>query len=264
MMPKEGYVANSLPNEKELYARIKTEQIRVSPEIWDLLYNHIGDNLTAINLLCQYYLHNNKLTPIEEAKKILLYCRHIKDINNKLTVVTDKDAYFPELGDSLPLHPVIIEMLTHYIGNDVYMINLAVKDSIDPLDPRPLSIGVNQKILGHTRSIKEFMERLRIATTQEETPKPKEIPHNSSNPLTKDQIFQRIRTCLAQEFKLNEDKIKLLSLFREDLGFDSVDTLRVVMVLEEAFDLEIPDDVPDKILTVAEAVDYIFKNLPHP
>lgn len=164
-------MANPLPNEKELYERIETEGITISQAVWDLLYNHIGDKLTNINFLCRYYLNNNETAPIDEAKKILHYTRHIKELNNNITSVS-KESLFPELKDSLPLHPVIREMLTHYIGNDIYMINLIVQDSIDPLEPHPLSREAIHRILLHTHSISDFMDRLRVATSPNERDTP--------------------------------------------------------------------------------------------
>jgi hypothetical protein len=160
-------MANPLPNEKELYERIEQEGITISWAIWDLFYNHIGDNLTGINLLCRYYLNNSEAVPIDEAGKILHYTRHIKELNNNIAAVS-KETLFPELKSSLPLHPVIREMLTHYIGNDIYMINLIVQDSIDPLEPHPLSRDNIHRILLHTHSISDFMDRLRVATAKEE------------------------------------------------------------------------------------------------
>ena len=167
-------MANPLPNEKELYERIETEGIIISSAVWDLLYNHIGDKLTSINFLCRYYLNNNETIPVDEAKKILHYTRHIKELNNNITAVT-KESLFPELKSFLPLHSVIREMLTHYIGNDIYMINLIVQDSIDPLEPHPLSREAIHRILLHTHSISDFMDRLREATSYNEHSRPTQI-----------------------------------------------------------------------------------------
>ncbi|MBU0710177.1 MAG: acyl carrier protein [Candidatus Omnitrophica bacterium] len=257
-------MANPLPNEKELFERIKNENIRIIPEIWELLYHRIGDDITTINLLCHSYLDNEEDIPIKEAKKIMQYTRHIKDIVNQITVASKEKLNFPEFTDDMPLHPIIREMLTHYIGNDIHMINFMVQDTIDPIGPHPISLQITQKILNHARSVREFMERLRIATSQKIIPlKPKKILKNN-RAITKEGVFQRIRERLVQEFKLKGEKIELNSYFREDLGLDSVDGLRVVMVLEEEFGFEIPDEAPDKILTVAEAVEYIFKKLSHP
>jgi len=251
-------MANPLANEKELYERIKNENITINPQIWDLLYHRIGDDLTAINLLCHAYLNSGQDIPIKEAHKILQYCRHIKDIVNQLTVVSKDDLTFPEFQDA-PLHPIIREMLTHYIGNDIHMINFMVQDAIDPLESHPVPQEITHRILVHAKSIKEFMERLRIATSQEGNHLKPHSAAKDNKPLSKEEVLARIRKSLAQEFKLREEKIQPGSRFREDLGFDSIDGLRVVMVLEEEFNFDMPDDAEEKILTVSQAADYIFK-----
>jgi hypothetical protein len=157
-------MANPLSNEKELYEQIKNEGITIKPEIWNLIYHRLGNDITAINLLCQYYFTNKEEVPILEAKKILIYTQDIKLIINSIISITKENFPFPELSNNIPLHPIIREMFTHYIGNDVYVINLIVQDSIDPIDPHLLSSEITQKILNRTRTIKEFMERLREAT----------------------------------------------------------------------------------------------------
>lgn len=157
-------MANPLPNEKELYEKIKNEAIFIEPGIWDLLYQRIGDDITAINLLCQYYLANQEPIPPAEAEKILTYTRDIKDTVNKLTVVSKEGYPFPQFTDTVPLHPIIREMFTHYIGNDVYVINLMVRDQVDPVDPQPIPEETAQKIVARLRTTREFIERLREAT----------------------------------------------------------------------------------------------------
>lgn len=158
-------MANPLPNESKLYEQIENEKITIASEIWDLLYHRIGDDVTAINLLCQYYLTNNEAIPILEAEKILVYTRDIKDTINKITTTSKENFPFPQFKEDIPLHPIIREMFTHYIGNDVYMINLVVGDAIDPQEPHPISLETAQRILGHTHTIREFMDRLREATS---------------------------------------------------------------------------------------------------
>jgi acyl carrier protein len=252
-------MANPLPNEKELYGRIESEGIAMPAEIWDLLYNHIGDDVTAINFICKYHLESQLPIPVSQAQKILHHTHHIKDIVNKTTVTSKEGLDFPEFIDDMPLHPILREMLTHYIGNDIYVITLIAGDAVDPLAPEPLSLENCEKILGRTRSISDFMERLRSATTREKPPAKPPKPAGSKSGLSREAILQRIRGALSQEFKVGESAIQPSCRFREDLGFDSIDGLRVVMVLEDEFGLEIPDDAPDKILTVSQAVDYIFK-----
>ena len=158
-------MANPLPNEKEVYERIKREKISIDSDIWDLLYHKIGDDVTAVNLLCEYYLARQESIPIKEAEKILVYTRDIRDIIKKITMNSPQDFPFPEFKENIPLHSIIRDMFTHYIGNDVHAINFMVCDTIDPIEPRPLSCEIIQKILNRTRAIREFMERLRQATS---------------------------------------------------------------------------------------------------
>jgi hypothetical protein len=158
-------MANPLPNEQELFSKIRAERIRVSDAVWDLIYQHIGDDLTAINLICSYYASNNEGVPPEEAKKILTYTRHIKNILNQVTLASSDEFLFPSVESQMPLHPVIRHMLTHYIGNDTYMINLVLYDTIDPVAPRPLTPDLAGMVLSHAKCIRDFLERLREATT---------------------------------------------------------------------------------------------------
>jgi len=265
-------MANPLPEEKELFERIKNEKISLSPEIWDMLYNRLGDDVSGINLLCQYYLTSNQQIPFEEGKKILNFTRHIKEIINQLTVISkSSDFPFPELFDNIPLHPVLRDMFTHYIGNDVHMINLVTGSYIDFSYPQDIPLEDIQRILNHTRTIKEFMDRLREATSREaDIPLPEEKTEDktaksgtkSKNP-SKEEIFLKMRKCLIQEFEKlpPEEEIKLESRFIEDLGLDSLDSIQAVMVLEEEFGFEIPDEDVERIFTLSQAVDYISKRL---
>lgn len=260
-------MANPLPNEKELYEQLHNERITISPDIWDLLYNRIGDDISAINLLCQYYLNEKQDIPAQEAKKMLSYCHHIKNIVNEITLNTKENLLFPEFLDNIPLHPIIREMFTHYIGNDVYAINLIVGCYVDQDNPEPIPLENVQKIINRTQAIREFMDKLRVATSHEgDTSRAQPaIPEDKSqdifNSKNKQEIFLKVRSLLAKEFQLNEEKITSGCRFNEDLGLDSVDIIEATMVIENAFGFEIPDDDTYKILTVEQAVDYIFARL---
>ena len=74
-------------------------------------------------------------------------------------------------------------------------------------------------------------------------------------------IEQRVRKIVSEQLGTDVDKIKNESSFIDDLGADSLDTVELVMALEEEFDTEIPDDEAEKITTVQQAIDYINKNL---
>ena len=75
-----------------------------------------------------------------------------------------------------------------------------------------------------------------------------------------DNIVERVKKIVAEQLGVNEADIKNESSFVDDLGADSLDTVELVMALEEEFDLEIPDEEAEKISTVQAAVDYIKAN----
>ena len=76
-----------------------------------------------------------------------------------------------------------------------------------------------------------------------------------------DNIVERVKKIVAEQLGVNEADIKNESSFVDDLGADSLDTVELVMAIEEEFECEIPDEQAEKITTVQQAVDYINKNL---
>lgn len=74
-------------------------------------------------------------------------------------------------------------------------------------------------------------------------------------------IEQRVRKIVAEQLGVNEAEIKAESSFVDDLGADSLDTVELVMALEEEFETEIPDDEAEKITTVQQAIDYITSHV---
>ena len=74
-------------------------------------------------------------------------------------------------------------------------------------------------------------------------------------------IEQRVRKIVAEQLGVNEAEIKNEASFTNDLGADSLDTVELVMALEEEFETEIPDEKAEKITTIQEAIDYIESNM---
>ena len=70
-------------------------------------------------------------------------------------------------------------------------------------------------------------------------------------------IEERIKKIVAEQLGSGEDEITNESSFIDDLGADSLDTVELVMALEEEFDIEIPDEDAEKIATVQAAIDYV-------
>tara|TARA_B100001750_G_C15489662_1_gene590469 strand:+ start:1806 stop:2042 length:237 start_codon:yes stop_codon:yes gene_type:complete len=74
-------------------------------------------------------------------------------------------------------------------------------------------------------------------------------------------VDERVKTIIVKQLGVKEEDIKNKSKFVDDLGADSLDTVELVMALEEEFDTEIPDEEAEKITSVQEAIDYINANL---
>ena len=70
-------------------------------------------------------------------------------------------------------------------------------------------------------------------------------------------IEVRVKKIIAEQLGVNEAEIKTESSFVDDLGADSLDTVELVMALEEEFETEIPDEDAEKITTVSQAISYI-------
>ena len=74
-------------------------------------------------------------------------------------------------------------------------------------------------------------------------------------------IEERVKKIVGEQLGVNEDEVKPTASVEEDLGADSLDTVELVMALEEEFETEIPDEEAEKITTVQLAIDYINQNL---
>jgi len=74
-------------------------------------------------------------------------------------------------------------------------------------------------------------------------------------------IEQRVKKIVSEQLGADEDDVKNESSFVDDLGADSLDTVELVMALEEEFDCEIPDEEAEKITNVQQAIDYVSANL---
>ena len=73
-------------------------------------------------------------------------------------------------------------------------------------------------------------------------------------------VPDRVIDIVAEQLGVDKEKIKRETSFVNDLGADSLDTVELVMELEEEFDINIPDDAAEKIQTVGEAIDFIEKS----
>ncbi|MDM3847919.1 MAG: acyl carrier protein [Aphanizomenon gracile PMC627.10] len=79
--------------------------------------------------------------------------------------------------------------------------------------------------------------------------------------MSQTETFEKVKKIVADQLSVDAEKITPQSIFMEDLGADSLDTVELVMALEEEFEIEIPDEAAEKIASVQDAVDYIDKQV---
>ncbi|HEY9874273.1 MAG TPA: acyl carrier protein [Candidatus Obscuribacterales bacterium] len=76
--------------------------------------------------------------------------------------------------------------------------------------------------------------------------------------MSQEETFEKVKKIVAEQLEIDDlSKVTPEANFATDLGADSLDTVELVMALEEEFDIEIPDEEAEKILTVGAVVDYI-------
>lgn len=80
--------------------------------------------------------------------------------------------------------------------------------------------------------------------------------------MSQEEIFQKVQRIVSEQLGVDETEVKPEASFANDLGADSLDTVELVMALEEEFDIEIPDEAAETIATVQAAVDYINSKVP--
>jgi acyl carrier protein len=73
-------------------------------------------------------------------------------------------------------------------------------------------------------------------------------------------VMDKVKQIIIDQLSVEEAEVTPAASFVDDLGADSLDRVELIMALEEAFDLEIPDEQAEQIKTVQDAVDYIEKN----
>ena len=74
------------------------------------------------------------------------------------------------------------------------------------------------------------------------------------------EILEKVCSIVSEQLSVEAGEVKSDSNFQNDLGADSLDTVELVMALEEAFDIEIPDEAAEGLATVGDAVKFIEEN----
>ena len=76
-----------------------------------------------------------------------------------------------------------------------------------------------------------------------------------------EEIFEKVKEVIVDQLGVPEENVTNEATFLDDLGADSLDIVELIMALEEAFDIEIPDEEVEKAITVKDVVDYIAEQV---
>lgn len=159
-------MANKLPNEKELLEQLSREKVAVPSDMWNIIYSSIEDGILIIKLIVSLYQEQNKDIPVDEAKKILTHIQDISAVFRKLLnpqIIKTEDKGFMKIkSESKQLNPIIRDMVTHYIGNDIQALNFMIGDTID--DGIGLGQEMCEKIMRHITDMEEFLVKLKLST----------------------------------------------------------------------------------------------------
>ena len=78
--------------------------------------------------------------------------------------------------------------------------------------------------------------------------------------MNQEEIFEKVKGVIVEQLGVAETSVTMEASFIDDLGADSLDIVELIMALEEEFDMEIPDEDAEKIVSVSDVVDYIKDN----
>jgi len=166
-------MANILPQEEELFRRIEREHIQVDPQLWNIIYQHIGDPIIVINLTVRYYLDNGEPIPRDEANKILISVKRMAEIIKKIhkpeSIASDeKDPLFRMIKEKgLKLDEATDELFTQPFGNDLNFISINIGMYLySSKEGQGIPVEDGRSILDRIRTAMSFLDRLRIATSK--------------------------------------------------------------------------------------------------
>ncbi len=76
--------------------------------------------------------------------------------------------------------------------------------------------------------------------------------------MEREELLKKIKAIIADKLSISEDQVTEEASFIDDLGADSLDTVELVMALEDEFNMDIPDEEAEKLTTVGKAMDYVL------
>ena len=79
--------------------------------------------------------------------------------------------------------------------------------------------------------------------------------------MSSEEVFEKVKGIIVNQLGVSDTAVTLEASFIDDLGADSLDIVELVMALEEEFDMEIPDEDAEKVVTVGDVVEYIKENV---
>ncbi|MBF0504408.1 MAG: hypothetical protein HQL14_04815 [Candidatus Omnitrophica bacterium] len=162
-------MAKPLPNEAALYKKIKDDKIAVPLFVWDAVYVLLGDQVSFINFQAGLYIEQGLPIPLNEARKMLDSVMQSMEVVHKIIYterITSADTRLQRIkAEGVILHPLIRDFFTHYLGNDLHIIGMCLQFYLDDMGPEPVALHDALLIQEATRSIRQFLDRLREATS---------------------------------------------------------------------------------------------------
>ena len=79
--------------------------------------------------------------------------------------------------------------------------------------------------------------------------------------MSSEEVFEKIKAIIVEQLGVPEASVTMEASFIDDLSADSLDIVELIMAIEEAFDIEIPDTDAEKVVTVANVVDYVKEHV---
>ena len=77
--------------------------------------------------------------------------------------------------------------------------------------------------------------------------------------MEREELLKKIKLIVADKLSISEEQVTEEASFIDDLGADSLDTVELIMALEDEFDMDIPDEEAEKLTTVGKAMDYVLE-----